>query len=317
MTTQRPRVLFVDDEPHLLSGIRRSLRALAQEWEMTFVDSGAQAMAVMDAQPFDAVVTDMRMPGVDGAELLAWMHRSHPGTARIVLSGQAERSAVLVAAASAHQFLTKPCDAERLGAVVGRVLAVQRSLTDPALRDLLSGVRNLPTLPAVYEELMAVASAPDTGVNDVARVLASDVATSAEILKLTNSAFFGLPRRIETVTQAVAMLGLDNIQALVVAGTTFRSGATVPGLDTDVLRRIALQRAAMVRRIGATQGWTQDETRPIALAAMLRDVGVLVLATGHPETAVMISREHGATPELLDDPVAVHERERDACTGVP
>src|SRR4051794_30459889 len=166
--TDRSRVLFVDDEPHLLAGIRRTLHGRALDWDARFAGSGQDGLAMLAAEPFDAVVTDIRMPGLDGGEFLGIVQQQYPATARIVLSGQAERGAVIAAVSSAHQFLAKPCEAEVVVAVVTRVLSVRRMLDDPTLRELIGGVRNLPTLPDVYHRLVAATSDPECSVRDVA-----------------------------------------------------------------------------------------------------------------------------------------------------
>lgn len=310
MTPDRPRVLFVDDEPNLLAGVRRALHRWTAHWDMVFVTSGAQALEVLAAQSFDVIVSDMRMPGINGGQLLSQVQRDYPGTARIVLSGDAERHAVLAAAASAHQFLAKPCDNTQLVAVITRVLDVRRSMADPVLVDLIGGAAGLPTLPTVYYEFTRMMAKPDVSVDAVARVLASDVGTSAEVLRLTNSAFFGLPRRVHSVQQAVRMLGLDNIQALVAAGATFRPDGCPPSVDGRTLQQVALQRSAMVRRAAGCLNWDADQVTPVALASMLRDVGVLVLASGCPDAARRLSALTGADPTVLDDPRHVAELER-------
>src|SRR5690242_17591571 len=91
----RARVLFVDDEPHLLAGLRRMLRPQRHRWDVWFAESGPAALEVMSRGGVDAIVSDMRMPGMDGAALLAEVQRLYPSTARIVLSGQADRTSVL------------------------------------------------------------------------------------------------------------------------------------------------------------------------------------------------------------------------------
>ena len=82
------RVLFVDDEPRVLWGLERMLRTMRHEWEMAFAQSGRQALNILNNDPFDVVVSDIRMPGIDGPELLAEVMERHPRAVRIVLSGQ-------------------------------------------------------------------------------------------------------------------------------------------------------------------------------------------------------------------------------------
>jgi HD-like signal output (HDOD) protein/CheY-like chemotaxis protein len=282
----REHVVFVDDEPHLLAGLRRMLHSERERWEMTFVSSAAEALELFERRPVDAIVSDMRMPGMDGAQLLAQVQRDSPSTARIILSGQADRTSVIVAIRSAQQFLAKPCDAATLVGAINRALEVRRMLSDPTLRELIGGVISLPTLPTVYHELVTAMDSPEIDLAAVAKILSSDVATSAEVLKLVNSAFFGLPREISTVESAVSLLGLDNIQALVLTGSVFRmDDALARIVNVEELRDMALRRAAIGRAIAMREGWPQHERNLAVLACMLRDVGALVLAEGMPKQA--------------------------------
>ena len=104
------RLLFVDDEAMVLSGLRRALHGMRAEWDMHFVDGAEAALKILDEMPFDVVVSDMRMPKMDGAQLLERVKMRHPDVIRMVLSGQSSRAAVLRSLAPAHQFLSKPCD---------------------------------------------------------------------------------------------------------------------------------------------------------------------------------------------------------------
>jgi len=108
----RRRILFVDDEQNVLSGLRNLLRKQRDHWEMLFVTSGAAALAEMEKAPVDVIVSDMRMPGMDGGTLLGHVKERHPSTVRIVLSGYAEREAVSRVMSVAHQFLSKPAEAD-------------------------------------------------------------------------------------------------------------------------------------------------------------------------------------------------------------
>lgn len=128
-------VLFVDDEPLVLKGLARMLYPLRSEWQMTFVDSGSQALETMSAAPFDVLVTDMRMPGMSGSVLLAEVSNRHPDVIRIVLSGMCDREEALSSVAGAHQFLAKPCDADLLKKAVERALTVRNDLANGALKN--------------------------------------------------------------------------------------------------------------------------------------------------------------------------------------
>ena len=99
------------------------------ECELVFATSGGEALQLMATEPFDVIVTDMRMPGMDGAQLLEEVSRIHPKTVRIVLSGQADQDSMFRAVRTTHQYLSKPCNAETLKSTVERVCKLQDSGT--------------------------------------------------------------------------------------------------------------------------------------------------------------------------------------------
>jgi CheY-like chemotaxis protein len=221
------RVMFVDDEQRVLDGLRRMLRPRHRQWAMRFAGSGAQALELLDAEPVQILVTDMRMPGMDGAELLAEVRERHPETVRIILSGQAEEDAALRAVPVAHQFLTKPCDADTLIDALERAAALHRLLGDASLREAVGGVDSLPSPPAIWLALNERLRDPDADPAEVAGIAARDPAISAKLLQMVNSSFVGLARRLSSVEDAVAYLGLQTVRSLGLSIGAFRA------LDAD------------------------------------------------------------------------------------
>src|SRR5262249_45704731 len=146
MSVAIPRVLFVDDEAQILSGLERSLRRHRRELDMAFANGGEAGLAAIAAGSFDLVVSDMRMPGVDGAALLGAVMEAQPAAMRIVLSGQADGDTALRAAAAAHRFISKPTGPDEIRAVLAHAVALAGRLPDPALRTTVGRVGQLPIL---------------------------------------------------------------------------------------------------------------------------------------------------------------------------
>ncbi|MFZ5757653.1 MAG: response regulator, partial [Pseudomonadota bacterium] len=167
----RKRILFVDDEQHVLDGLQNLLRKQRRQWDMVFVSSGEAALEELGRNPFDVVVSDMRMPRMDGATLLRKVKENHPSAARIVLSGHAERDAVLKALPVAHQYLSKPCDPELIRVVIERACALQSLLSSDTIRALIGGMEKLPSVPQTYWELTRALTDPDIGVPEIARIV--------------------------------------------------------------------------------------------------------------------------------------------------
>ncbi|GIX22700.1 MAG: hypothetical protein KatS3mg121_1483 [Gammaproteobacteria bacterium] len=110
-----PRVLLVDDEPAVLDGLRRQLHGLP--FALYTANSGTEGLArLQEDGPFAVVVSDMRMPGMDGAAFLAEVRRLAPDTERILLTGHADAEAAIAAVNEGQifRYLVKPCDRETL-----------------------------------------------------------------------------------------------------------------------------------------------------------------------------------------------------------
>jgi HD-like signal output (HDOD) protein/CheY-like chemotaxis protein len=279
------RIIFVDDEPRVLDGIRRLLYPMRTEWEMSFASSGAQALEIMSRNPFDMIVTDVRMPGMDGTELLSRVRDLYPGVARIVLSGQSDRDLTLKSAACAHQYLSKPCDAESLKLTIARAVALKAAFSDPSLQALVSGAGTLPSIPSLYVELMSRLEDPDGCAQDVASVIAKDTAMTAKILQLSNSAFFGLRRRISDPRDAVLYLGLDTLKALALSVKVFSQFNLKPisHFSIEDLGKHTMLTGILARKIAVAEGLSKLEVEDSFMAGLLHDIGKLVLVTVYPE----------------------------------
>ena len=279
------KILFVDDETMVLQGLKRMLRGMRNEWEMEFAESGERALQILEADPFEVVVTDMRMPGMNGAELLERVQKRFPEMVRIVLSGHSDQGMILKSVRIAHQYLSKPCDADTLKNTVSRTFALRDLLKDDALKQVVSNIGSLPTLPKLYQEIMTELQSEDASMDRVAKIISGDVGMSAKVLQMVNSAFFALPRHIESVGQAVNLLGLETIKALVLSAKIFSQFESrgVPESFLEKLWGHCMGTAAIAKAIAKEEGLDKEVVDDTFLAGMLHDVGKLVLSTGLPE----------------------------------
>jgi DNA-binding NarL/FixJ family response regulator len=170
------RVLFVDDEPLLLKGLERSLRSMRKEWQMVFAVGPVEALEALSREDFDIVVTDMKMPGMNGAELLEEVKKRSPKSLRMVLSGQADRETVLRCVNPAHQYLSKPCDGEELKRRLSNAFALRDLLGNPDLKDVVSRLDSLPSLPALYLQLTEELRNREPSLEKITRLVSADMA---------------------------------------------------------------------------------------------------------------------------------------------
>ena len=274
------RVLFVDDEPLLLQGLRAGLYTRRKDWEMQFAAGGAKALEIMAASHFDVLVTDLRMPGVDGTTLVARARTESPDTIRIVLSGYADEEQSQRLVSLAHRYLSKPCEPKRLEECIDRCLATHSLIQSEALRTHLGSIGALPPMPTTFAALQKALADPTVDSSKVAAIIQKDPAVSAKVLQVCNSAFFRLPRRVSSIQQAVSYLGLSSVRSMVLSAEVFRPGkALCAGIDLAQLQRHALNVAGVARALAADQPWADDAF----LSGLLHDVGLLLLGRQYPQ----------------------------------
>jgi len=269
-------ILFVDDEPNVLAGLRNALRPHRHQWDMVFALGPDEALAKVDQQCFDVVVSDMRMPQMDGAALLGEVKQRQPKAVRIILTGQTEQESVLKSVFIAHMFLSKPCDPAYLKLVVERACSLNAVLSSEELRAAAGRIDMLPAAPKTYVALNQALLRPNCSVPEVAQIIERDVGLCAKILQLVNSAFFGLPRRITSLAEAVTYLGTLTIKNLAMALEAFASAAGKCGLsdaDLAALQDHSLLAAQIARKIDRREKSAAEES---FLAGVLHEIGWLV-----------------------------------------
>ena len=277
-------ILFVDDDVNLLRGLRRVLHKQREDWDITFLDSPVEALKLLDAQRFDVVVSDMRMPELDGASLLSEVERRHPGTIRVVLSGYTEEKSVLRTIGPTHQYLAKPCNTDDIVSLLDRTLALKAMLRSEPLRDLATSLHNLPTPSDLYLRITAEMRKEASSLRNIAELIGADVAMTAEVLRITNSAYFSLGSRVHDVFQAVRLLGLETVRALVLQVGIFRQFDKSPE-HAAVLRDLdtyGLAVATLARRIAREEGLSENLRDQAFCAGMLACIGTLVFFDAEP-----------------------------------
>ncbi len=270
------KVLFVDDEPRVLEALERSLFQLEVEWEASFANSGPAAIVELEQSHYDVIVSDMRMPGMDGAALLGHARDKHPHIARIVLSGQTDEAAAVRAARVAHQFLVKPCSADTLRRVIERTLELSAWLNNAELQAVVGKVERLPSTPRLFSELSRLLDDEGTTVDAVVNVVKQDPAMSSKLLQVVNSSFFAVSSNVSDIRTAVLRLGMKTIRNLALGIGAFDA---VGGLGTSAISVEALQqRSLKIARLASRIAIGRDDPDAAFMAGLTCDVGELVLS---------------------------------------
>lgn len=301
------RILFVDDERNVLEGLHRMLRKQRGEWDMTFVGSTQEALTLMEESPFDVVMTDMQMPGMGGAEFLQHIIERWPNTTRIVLSGHGGEHCSHQAVKLAHQFLSKPTDADAITQTVSRTCAIQKLVCNEKIRTLAGSCNTLPSLPDLYIQLTDAVHSENADAKAIADIIRHDMAMSAKLLQLVNSSFFGIGRQISSIRQAVTMLGTTRIKALVLSEHVFKEfkpARPIPGFSMTGFWQHSLTVAEAARLISKRENQRGEQPEQAFTAGLLHDIGILMLASKHPdgfEEVIHRSKESSNPPSAIEE----------------
>lgn len=283
--TEQRSVLFVDDEPEILESLEDCLEPFRDRWQMHFAPGGDDALKILDQRRINVLVTDLQMPGMDGAHLLAESRRRHPETARVIMSGFYDKETALRLVCATHQYLPKPCEPDRLTSTISRIFRLRDLLNSDTLQRLVSRIKALPSPPLVYAQLMEELERDEPELEKIGHVISRDPSMSAKILQLVNSAYFGLPREISHPSEATMFLGVDLIRGLVLMAHVFTQfdNAKMAAFSIDRLMEHSWLSGIVARGLAGAEKLDSRNCDHAFLAGLLHDIGKLILMANLPQ----------------------------------
>ena len=280
----KKRIIIVDDDNNILMGLKRALRKQRRDWDMFFLDSGEKVLAFLSEEPCDAIISDMRMPEMDGAKLLDEVSRRHPEMIRFILSGHSDQEMVMKTVGSSHQYLSKPCDPDLLKSKLDDAFRLRDILSSTHIRKVVAGMTHIPSIPSVYKDVVRELDSPDSSLVDIGRVIEKDPLMSSKILQLANSAYFGVGRNLTRPLDAVSYLGFDTLKSVLLTEGVFSQfdSTIIPALSIDEVRH----RSTIVSQLARSIASMVDDDTALAnqafLSGLIHEMGVLILAANLP-----------------------------------
>ena len=290
------RVLFVDDEPNILNGLRRILRPLRNDWDMEFCASGQEALQALEDGDCDVIVSDMKMPGMDGAKLLSKVRDEHPDSIRIALSGETDANMIYRCVQHAHQYLAKPCDIDVLKGTVQRALSLRELVQDDELQKVIANMTTLPSLPETYSAIMEELQQDDASLERIGEIIETDVAMSAKLLQIVNSAFFGLVRDVSSPAEAAMYLGVDVIRSLVLTTGVFSQfdDAKISTATLTEIWKHSMRVGTLAKKIMKQMSGDKRLADYATMGGLLSNAGKLVIAANFPDRFIEIQAQRDA-----------------------
>ena len=284
-------VLFVDDQKTLLNAVERIVRKQAKEWEVFFSDSAATAIEILHSHNISVVVSDMRMPGMDGVELLDHVKDKYPNIIRFILSGYSKTNRTLDAVRVAHQYFIKPFSTKELISALELTHTLYKRIRNPGLQSIIASIDRLPTPRRIYYQISTELNNPHTTIEKVSNIIASDTAITGKILQVVNSAFFGRSQRVDSIDESVGILGLEAVRSLVlVAGIASDHAEILNGLiSVDLYSKHCMEVALICKWIARELGYSPQQRDTLFTVGLLHDIGKLILIKKYSEFYL----EHG------------------------
>ncbi len=285
-------ILFVDEEKFVHKALKRSFRKMRQEWDMRFSATPSEAMEILNNEPIEVVVTETVFQGESGLDFLKVVREGHPNSVRIIMSGYSDQDVILKSVDLAHQYLAKPCEDEALKSTINRAFMMKKLLDHRALKEIVSQIDSLPTLPAIYVELVEELKSEDASIEKIGDMISKDIGLTAKILKMVNSSFFGLRQQITSPAKAVSMLGLDLIKAIVLTKGAFDKFKNLKfhGFSLEQMWQHAMLTGAFSKNIAREGGLDRKGSDTAFMAGLLHDIGKLLIAAYLPDSYRLINK---------------------------
>jgi HD-like signal output (HDOD) protein len=281
----KQRILFVDGTSRELAEVLPQLASRANEWEWSYVVRSSEALEYLDRNDCDALVVDLQLDDRSGLQLATQVSSDHPQTHRLLLADLGDPQSLFRCVGGVHQFVAKPCDHERLAAILERAFAFQVWLPNQTVRALMGRLPNVPSTTRDYTEVVREFRQEQTSIERVAALIAQDPPMAAKVLQLANSAAYGPPLDEADVVTAVRDLGLTNVRGALLLAHTYSDLTDLPalGLPIDELWGHARRVSRLARCVAEAELADRPRVQQATTAGLLHDLGKLALAVNLPD----------------------------------
>jgi HD-like signal output (HDOD) protein len=278
------QIYIVDDQPQVLETAMAIVGVVMPEAVVTGFNDPLKALEAIRSNPPDLILSDERMPGMQGSQLLEEARELAPGTLRIIMSGYVSLDK-LTAITSAHQYVAKPFDALQLKNILVRTFAARDRVQNKRLQAVVTSLRSLPSLPQVHHVLLTELENNRGASAVIGQMVAQDAGLSAKVLQLANSPLFGREYLVSSPVEAVLCLGTSMIAAVVLAQTLFKHyhSNSHPEFSLQRVWSHCWRTADLAQCYCREQKLPRQTQEEVFLAGLLHETGRLILMDNFPD----------------------------------
>jgi HD-like signal output (HDOD) protein len=281
-----PLIVILDDEPSILATLRSLFHRSPYRLQL-FSEYGPALRFITEHTP-EVIISDMRMPEMNGMVFLAKARELCPVSSRLLLSGYEDKSLIIEAVANgtAQMYILKPWEDNEFLSIIRSTLAAREDLRKKRLEEYIHSIKALPSSPLVHAQVRQVFTRQERSIREVATSVETDPVVVAQLLRVANSVFFGARNPIVNIQEAITFIGLEYVEALILGSRMFTAMVTHTEESTkhaiEDLWRHAMQRATIGRAIAAH--WPDyPHQQPAYIACLLLDIGFIVRLQMDPE----------------------------------
>jgi HD-like signal output (HDOD) protein len=294
----RKSILFVDDERNILKSLNKAFENT--DYEVIFAEGGEEAIEILGQRPVNLIITDVKMPNMDGFELLQKVKRSYPLVLRVALSGYSDNKRVFDALDNnlVKIYMLKPWNSKDLLATIDRLFHLEETFEDKKLLQLINELSELPTVPSLYSTLVHLVE-KDAPIEQIANVIEEDQSIASRILKVANSAFYAA--KTGSVHQAIMYIGLTNVKNIILTNAVFSNFMADKAKMDMVWRHVNVTN----KLINEIYKLCLDKKMPntFASSGLLHDIGKVVIMhhLGDRYDEITMALEENSEIQLSDE----------------
>ncbi len=294
-------ILIVDSDIDAGQEACQSLAAERPDWTVQHADSGTQALQLIatsvGSKAIDVIVSEDNLNDMSSFDLLEQIRLENEQTIRLTLTANADAESILGNARANQRFLLKPFCAAYLATTIERSVRLRKSMESDKLKKYMSSVSSIPAIPAIYDKMMAELASPHSSLLKVGEIVESDTGLTLTVLKVVNSAFYGINKRVESVGQAVTLLGVHLIKNITLTTKVFArfTGSSLSATRLAQLNSDAMRIGALSNQFARYAKLPRSSVDHCQIAGMMSNVGELVTAV-QQQNAIL---DGSLTPDLV------------------
>ncbi len=293
------QVIFVETQGRILDDLRSSLAGIYPEWHILLVADASAALELVLQRSVSVVLASFGSDMSGCEDFFRSIKDAAPEVIRTGLLPDPNQVTAEGTLEYAHECIASHCGVDQIEALITRGLSVwERTRENPRLAALMSDLHTLPTPPALYFDIRDELESPNGSARSVSLIIARDPAITAKLLKVANSGFYGTPRTISDLNEAIMLLGMEMVLALVLTAYLFDQ-LPLPGVNLDVLWMHSFAVASLAKEIAREEGGNRSMISTCGIAGLLHDIGQLIFLTNASESYYPMVRRSGGDERML------------------